>query len=56
MEIKKSTERMLAYSLATEISQDELSQVAGGIAGKTNTLTHQSTMGGQDYTNDWVCD
>ena len=52
MEIKKTTERMLAYSLATEIKADELNHIAGGTVGATHIQSNYKTMGGQDHTCD----
>ena len=54
MEQLNSEERVLAYSLATEIGNDELNHVAGGIGKSAGTRiqTSQTTAGGQDHTYD----
>lgn len=51
VKIEKIEERVLAYSLATEISEEELGQVSGGAAG-TRQETHKPTRMGGDMTFD----
>lgn len=53
MENKTTQERVLAFSLATEITAEEMEQVSGGTLGAaTRRPTSDSTMGGQDHTYD----
>ncbi len=50
--MERNKERVLAYSLAQEISDDQLSEVAGGTAGATRRPTTADTFGGRDHTWD----
>lgn len=53
MEITPSLQRVLAFTLATEITPEELEQISGGTQSLgTNYRTHLTTMGGQDHNYD----
>lgn len=53
MENKITQDRVLAFSLATEITTEEMEQVSGGTLGAaTRRATSNTTMGGQDHTYD----
>jgi len=53
MEDKKTEERVLAYSLATEINLDDLTQIAGGSGAlATWVVTGRDTGGGRDAVDD----
>ncbi|MDP3559054.1 MAG: bacteriocin [Legionellaceae bacterium] len=50
-----SNKRVLAYELATEISEEELKNVSGGVGKVTVNLTHNAG-GLQDLSTDLVLD
>lgn len=51
LKMEQTEERVLAYSLATKISKEEMSQVGGG-ATSTRVSTSHATAGGRDQTYD----
>lgn len=53
MENNINDERVLAFSLATEIDTDEMEQVSGGTMGvRTWVGSNETTMGGADKIRD----
>lgn len=49
-------ERVLAFSMATEIDTDEMEQVSGGSAGRSQYQTAKETAMGRDKTIDYDYD